>query len=69
MRTIGSTETLRNWVRQEQVAQGLGGANPEFPSDRLHRGPLGVVLRPHLSGHPHRTVAQLNGILDGRAMA
>ena len=36
---------------------------PSFGGDRLHRGPLGVVLRPHLGDHADRTIAQLKRVL------
>jgi hypothetical protein len=36
--------------------------------DRGDRRPVGVVVRPHLGDHPHRTLTQLGRVPEGRDM-
>lgn len=49
-------------------AHRLGCADPQFRLHRLHRGPLGRVIRTDLRDHAHRTLTKLRRVGDERAM-
>jgi hypothetical protein len=57
--------SVADLVLADPLTQRLGRSDPQFGGDRLHRGPLGVVLGPHLGDHADRTFAQLKGVRGG----